>query len=604
MTTEELKKLYAKMIAQKRWVTIFLILNILFSVVIVFLSFYLVVKVNYYFNLLANLPGFTWILFGCYAKKVTRISDYNKCLVASIKTALGSVHTFNDWDAFVQLKSKIAVDKYTDIDYFKNNEEAFKKALSLIDAKQENTSKIKTFLKNNLFMQLPEYEKSVAPLKSHLQTPVYVIFVAYISPAGRSQYSKLLQISKKRLLYLKENPQVFMSKTEWNKYVKDQEKQNLELKKKAVFDSVNETIDLVNKNKDSLPIKGDKEALDQKISDLIEKTLIYTKKIKTADSEDWSLLNSFMSDKQNQIYKIIDQNLSLISYYDSPDFLSVQQACKDLMDNQREFNEYVQSKADNIAQQFGKLAARTETIFEDEFNYIHPYQKTVAPFTAEVSDAVFASAENNPLDYVIKIFYPDKTKYPEQIQKLQSLIGELETLKEAKDILEVKKSELQEYLTNVPSFVLDLDSDGFYKRLGFAVLDEATLTVEYMFSYTSNAGKSKRSFSVPMTEDTIIKLIEKLESKLTMSAFTKEQRALMTSKLRRHIKERDDYTCKICSNSIYKEPNLLLEVDHIIPVGKGGYTEESNLQTLCWKCNRKKGVKLLTEENLVKGISL
>ena len=98
---------------------------------------------------------------------------------------------------------------------------------------------------------------------------------------------------------------------------------------------------------------------------------------------------------------------------------------------------------------------------------------------------------------------------------------------------------------------------------------------------------------MPMTEETIIKLIEMLESKLTMSAFSKEQRSLMTGKLRQLIKERDDYTCKICGNSTYSEPNLLLEIDHIIPVSKGGYTEESNLQTLCWKCNRHKSSKML-----------
>ena len=31
----------------------------------------------------------------------------------------------------------------------------------------------------------------------------------------------------------------------------------------------------------------------------------------------------------------------------------------------------------------------------------------------------------------------------------------------------------------------------------------------------------------------------------------------------------------------------------IIPVAKGGLTEESNLQTLCWKCNRSKSDKIM-----------
>ncbi|MFR0577644.1 HNH endonuclease [Bifidobacterium thermophilum] len=42
------------------------------------------------------------------------------------------------------------------------------------------------------------------------------------------------------------------------------------------------------------------------------------------------------------------------------------------------------------------------------------------------------------------------------------------------------------------------------------------------------------------------------------------------------------------------EPNLLLlEIDHIIPVARGGETVEDNLQTLCWKYNRAKSDKII-----------
>ena len=146
----------------------------------------------------------------------------------------------------------------------------------------------------------------------------------------------------------------------------------------------------------------------------------------------------------------------------------------------------------------------------------------------------------------------------------------------------------------MPNYVIENDEDGFYTRLGFANINENAIMIEYRFSYTSDGGLVQKSFSVPMTEETIADLIKALENKLTASAFAKEQRTLMTKKLREHILKRDNYTCCNCGNSITKEPNLLLEVDHIVPIAKGGRTEESNLQTLCWRCNRAKGDKILT----------
>lgn len=116
------------------------------------------------------------------------------------------------------------------------------------------------------------------------------------------------------------------------------------------------------------------------------------------------------------------------------------------------------------------------------------------------------------------------------------LVEELETLKDAKQIIENYKKEYQQYIVDVPEFVMKNDEDGFYSRLGFANIDEGVLTVEYKFVYTSNGGMAQRSFTVPMTEETVIELVNTLESKLAMSALAKEQRALMTKKLREYIK--------------------------------------------------------------------
>ena len=104
-------------------------------------------------------------------------------------------------------------------------------------------------------------------------------------------------------------------------------------------------------------------------------------------------------------------------------------------------HEYISEKVNSISQLFGIKIVRNETINNDEYQYVRPYKKTISPFTAELSATVFASAENNPLAYVIKNFYPDKANYPEQIQKLHLLVEELATLKDAKKIIENYKAE-------------------------------------------------------------------------------------------------------------------------------------------------------------------
>ncbi len=71
------------------------------------------------------------------------------------------------------------------------------------------------------------------------------------------------------------------------------------------------------------------------------------------------------------------------------------------------------------------------------------------------------------------------------------------------------------------------------------------------------------------------------------------QRALMTTNLGNQILQRDNYTCQMCKRIATNDNYLLLEVDHILPLSKGGMTTVDNLQTLCWKCNRSKGAKLI-----------
>lgn len=63
------------------------------------------------------------------------------------------------------------------------------------------------------------------------------------------------------------------------------------------------------------------------------------------------------------------------------------------------------------------------------------------------------------------------------------------------------------------------------------------------------------------------------------------ERAKVSNELRQEIFKRDGYTCVNCG-STEKES---LEIDHIMPISKGGKTEPGNLQTLCHDCNVRKG---------------
>jgi len=55
-------------------------------------------------------------------------------------------------------------------------------------------------------------------------------------------------------------------------------------------------------------------------------------------------------------------------------------------------------------------------------------------------------------------------------------------------------------------------------------------------------------------------------------------------KLRWQILRRDNFACVLCGRKAVDR--AVLEVDHIIPVVEGGSSEDSNLRTTCFECNR------------------
>lgn len=70
-------------------------------------------------------------------------------------------------------------------------------------------------------------------------------------------------------------------------------------------------------------------------------------------------------------------------------------------------------------------------------------------------------------------------------------------------------------------------------------------------------------------------------------SISKVERGKVSNRMRFSIYARDNYTCQKCGRKAND-----LEIDHIIPIAKGGKSTYDNLQTLCKRCNYEKGSKI------------
>ena len=68
-------------------------------------------------------------------------------------------------------------------------------------------------------------------------------------------------------------------------------------------------------------------------------------------------------------------------------------------------------------------------------------------------------------------------------------------------------------------------------------------------------------------------------------------RTAISKKIRFEVFKRDSFICQYCAA---KPPKVPLEVDHIVPVCKGGKNHIDNLITACFDCNRGKAGNELT----------
>jgi hypothetical protein len=65
-----------------------------------------------------------------------------------------------------------------------------------------------------------------------------------------------------------------------------------------------------------------------------------------------------------------------------------------------------------------------------------------------------------------------------------------------------------------------------------------------------------------------------------------QRRVTVSKSLRFEIFKRDRFTCQYCGR---QPPQVILEIDHVVPSSKGGLENTNNLVTACFDCNRGKG---------------
>ena len=69
------------------------------------------------------------------------------------------------------------------------------------------------------------------------------------------------------------------------------------------------------------------------------------------------------------------------------------------------------------------------------------------------------------------------------------------------------------------------------------------------------------------------------------------------------IFNRDNFTCFYCGKNP-QEHKISLDVDHIIPLSKGGNNSIDNLVTSCHECNSCKNDKMLSDDKLEKFLGI
>ncbi len=287
-------------------------------------------------------------------------------------------------------------------------------------------------------------------------------------------------------------------------------------------------------------------------------------------------------------------DIYLCYYYGSEKFFRSKEKVKDNTRECNELNRHIEELKESYADVKQIDYGNASYSDNSNWNFQRPARQKyqVAQNVCRCSRTVCSNAQNQPFKYVCKYFNIKPTE--KNLEQFEKILNNFSAAEQGKVLLKNERDKIIKGIASeIPLMVNELDKKRLIRKLGFNEIDFSQLYFpRYIFSYTSSGGNSSMSSTVVLDLDNMERFINYLSEIVKFRKSAAGQRALMTAKLRERIKERDNYTCCNCQNSTSKEENLLLEIDHIVPIAKGGMTSEDNLQTLCWKCNRSKGAKL------------
>lgn len=281
-------------------------------------------------------------------------------------------------------------------------------------------------------------------------------------------------------------------------------------------------------------------------------------------------------------------------YFKNEKFKSIKQNISSYIADCNELNSHIEELRSTYAD------ARKTDYGEASFQNISRYNykkkginnAKYEPNIYDCSRSVCDNARKQPFKYICKYFNIKTNE--DTLEQFENVLNNFISAEEGKTLLVNKKNEIMKNISNdIPGIIRGLFRKRLEKELGFNefIFNELYFPT-FSFRYISAGGNSGTRFDVVMDISMLERFTNYLADLVKFKKSVEGQRRLMTPKLRMYIIERDHRTCQQCNNSTANEPNLLLEVDHKMPVSKGGITTEDNLQTLCWKCNRHKGSKI------------